>query len=297
MTRIAKSSFVRFGLILPFILSACLIAGLNLACKKSSAPPASTVTGASFKAFHGPMKFTGSLVLASYVPFEDYGTLPTSLNERDTFSFTYPNGYIVDQDCHIIGTDVTAAGVSIASSISSAFGSGSANSELTVSSNGKLVTITGTATAAASAIGPYIGNGNTVGLIEFGYPSGNNVHDLALAIDNPSGEAFLLRFNWTYSGSETSVEDAGWKQYFTYQVDPHVCASNGAVESLFQVNDFSGNPPSGSGSHSITLSGEYHLISIGLQSEASGGWWMDHLERGNYGSAESEATVTIEIVP
>ncbi len=249
----------------------------------------------SVRVFHGPVKFGESQMAHFYNLIQDWGQPPISLQEIDTVEFPYPDEYIVDTNCRVIGTDVTASGIVINSSVSSMFGSGSSNSSLTVTNDGRTITLTNTSMASAAPAAGYIGNGTNVGLVDLGYPDGQNLHDLALAVENPGGGSFELQFTWSYQGSETNGDFAGWKQCFTYQVDALACVPNPSFEYLFDGKDFLG-PQSDSGTFGITLSGPYHLVSFGLHGEATGVWIEDVHGQGGAGSAQSSASVTIEIV-
>ncbi len=247
------------------------------------------------RVYHGPVKFGESQMSHFYNLIENWGQPPIILQETDTVEFPYPDEYILGADCRVIGTDVTAGGVVINSSVTSMFGSGSSNSSLTMTNGGRTITLANASMANAAPAAGYIGNGTNVGLADLGYPDGQNLHDLAFAVENPGGGSFELQFTWSYEGSEIGGDNAGWKQYFTYQVDALACAPNPPFEYLFDGKDFLG-PQSDSGTFVIPLSGSYHLISFGLHGEATGGWIEDIHGQGGAGSAQSSASVTIEIV-
>lgn len=253
------------------------------------------VMAPSLKVFHGPIKFTESRANHYYNLREEYTNPPIILLDMPTVEFPYPDGYLVDNMCRVIGTDVTDSGVTIDSSVSCPFGSASSSSSLVVEDGGRAVTLTNTSSASASAAAGYVGNGSNIGAIDLGYPSGQNLHDLCLAIDNPGGGPFELKFTWSFSGSVTNADYANWKQRFTYQIDALACSSNPQEETLFYGRDFEG-PASDAGTFSVPLSGPYHLVSFGLYGEAVGYWLEDYYGRGDSGGAQSQATVTIEVV-
>lgn len=246
-----------------------------------------------FTAYHGPLVFQGARHNDSYVLREDWGHPPTIDDEVDTYVLPYPAGYVID-GCEITGTDVTEDGISIATSNSGMFGSGSANASLVVDS-GTSVTITASASGSAFASSAYVGNGATSGVLYLGYRGNNGLYDACVVIDNPDGGEFELVFTWSYSGDVTDTAYAIWHQRFVYQIDPSVCGSNSAPTELYWGRDFTG-PPSDSGTLAVPLTGTRHVVAFGMWAEASGSWAMDYFGNGGSGSASCTGSVTIEVL-
>lgn len=253
-------------------------------------------TGLSGVLFHGPIVFQGARTNNTWVPLSEFGGPTTIEFVIDEFSFGYPDGYVFD-GCEITGTDITSQGLSVSTSIASGFGTGSASVGVTAVNDGTRLTWTAEASGSASASPANVGSGSTSGILYIGYPDSNRLHDLSLAISNPSGDPFEVRMSWGFSGTQSSsnTDDHGmWLQRFTYQVDPSPCSSNPEALTLFHGSD-NGGPESDSGVHVLQLDGTEHLLSFGIEATASGVWAMDHLGRGGSGGGQSESTVTIEL--
>ena len=93
------------------------------------------------RVFHGPFKDTESQTSNHYVALEDWGQPLISLRDADTVVFPYPFNYILDQNCRVIGNEITATGLTINSSISTMFGTGSSSSQLNIFTTAKAMAL------------------------------------------------------------------------------------------------------------------------------------------------------------
>jgi hypothetical protein len=245
-----------------------------------------------FTVFHGPLAFQGARRADTFTPLGSHGQPPTVESEIDTYSLPYPTGYVIDA-CGITGTDVTANGISMGTSMSGSFGSALADAFLVVDDRSS-VTITASACASASASSAFVGNGTTTGVLHLGDPDDNGLYDACIVIDNPGGRNFELEIRWSYRGSVRNTEYASWRQRFVYQIDPLVCAPNGSPTELFRALDSAG-PDTDTGGVSIPMTGLRHVFAFGMQSEASGNWSADPVGLGGDGSAWCTGSVTISV--